>query len=124
MKALKLFGIGLALLGVLVLAYFLFGNYSTGTRAGIVVKLITRGVVFKTLEGQLNLGGLSQDGGSPASSLWDFTVDNDDTEVIKALEEANRNGHRVTLYYNEKFYRLPWQGDTKYFIQKVEKTTP
>ncbi|MCU0353360.1 MAG: hypothetical protein MUD08_06410, partial [Cytophagales bacterium] len=69
-------------------------------------------------------GGLSQDGGSPASALWDFTVASGETEVIKALEEANRNGHRVTLYYTEKFYRLPWRGDTKYFVNKVEKTTP
>lgn len=121
MKAFKWFGIGIGLIALLVLIYFFFGSYSTGSRAGTIVKLSQRGVAFKTLEGQLNLGGLTSESGSPASSLWDFSVDNGDKEVITALEEANLNGHRVKLYYNEKFYKLPWRGDTKYFVYKVEK---
>jgi len=124
MKAVKWFGIGLGIIILLIGIYFLFGNYSTGTRAGTVVKLSNKGVVFKTVEGQLNLGGYTLDSGSPASSLWDFTVNTDEEQVIQALEEANLNGQRVKLYYKEKFYRLPWRGDTKYFIYKVEKATP
>jgi len=124
MKVVKWLGIGIGLIVLLIGIYYLFGNYSTGTRAGTIVKLSRRGVVFKTLEGQLNLGGFTQDSGSPATSLWDFTVDTDNTEVVQALEEANLNGHRVKLHYKEKFYRLPWRGDTKYFVIKVEKATP
>ena len=124
MKVVKWIGIGIGLLAILIIVYYLFGNYSTGTRAGTIVKLSQKGVVFKTMEGQLNLGGLTYDSGSPASSLWDFTVDDDDKQVMKDLEEANLNGHRVKLYYKEKFYRLPWRGDTKYFVYKVEKATP
>ncbi len=124
MKVAKWLGIGIGVLLLIVAVYYLFGNYSTGTRAGTIVKLSSKGLVFKTMEGQLNLGGLTYDSGSPASSLWDFTVADDDTQVMKALEEANLNGHRVKLYYKEKFYRLPWRGDTKYFVYQVDKATP
>ncbi len=121
MKAVKLGVIGIVVIGLLVAIYFLFGNYSDGTRAGTIVKLSNKGYFFKTMEGQLNLGGLTQESGSPASSIWDFSVTSNDAQLIKDLEDANLNGHRIKLYYKEKYYTLPWSGDTKYFVYKVEK---
>jgi hypothetical protein len=120
MKTFKIILIVTALLGLIIVGYLVFGSYSSGTRAGTVVKLSSRGVLIKTYEGQLNLGGFSGETGSPASSLWDFSVDNGNKEVIQQLEEASLNGRRVKLYYREKFYRFPWRGDTKYFIYKIE----
>lgn len=120
MKYVKLFFIGIVVLALLIGAYFIFGNYSSGSRAGTIVKLSNRGNVVKTYEGQLNLGGFTGESGSPATSLWDFSVDGGKEEVIKQLEEASLNGKRVKLYYKEKFYTLPWRGDTKYFVYKVE----
>jgi len=111
---------GLLLLGLVFLGFYTLGNYSSGSRAGTVVKLSERGVVFKTTEGQLNLGGFSGETGSPASSLWDFSVDNGETAVRKALEDASLSGKRLKLYYNEKFVQFDFRGDTKYFIYKVE----
>ncbi len=111
---------GLLLLGLVFLGFYTFGNYSDGTRAGTVVKLSERGVIFKTTEGQLNLGGFSGETGSPASSLWDFSVDNGETAVRKALEDASLSGKRLKLYYHEKFVQFDFRGDTKYFIYKVE----
>ncbi len=122
MRTVKFGVIGLIVIGLLIAIYFLFGNYSDGTRAGTIVKLSHKGYVFKTLEGQLNLGGLTQESGSPASSLWDFSVSKDDAQLVKDLEDANLNGRRIKLYYKEKYYTLPWRGDTKYFIYKVEKS--
>lgn len=112
--------IGLASLGLVFLGFYLFGNYSNGSRAGTVVKLSERGVLFKTTEGQLNLGGFSGETGSPASSLWDFSVDDDEKAVIRALEDASLSGKRLKLFYHEKFVQLDFRGDTKYFIHKVE----
>ncbi len=122
MRTVKFGVIGLVVIGLLIAIYFLFGNYSDGTRAGTIVKLSNKGYFFKTLEGQLNLGGLTQESGSPASSLWDFSVSSNDAQLIKDLEDANLNGRRIKLYYKEKYYTLPWSGDTKYFIYKVEKS--
>lgn len=112
--------IGIAILVILFLAYALFGSYSDGYRAGTVSKLSKKGYVFKTYEGQLNLGGLSGETGSPASSLWSFSVDGGEHDVIKQLDDALLSGKRVKLYYKEKFILFFWQGDSKYYIYKVE----
>ncbi len=120
MKTVKLVFLGIVILVLLIGAYFVFGSYSEGSRAGTIVKLSRRGTLIKTYEGQLNLGGVSGETGSPASSLWDFSVDGGKDEIIKQLEEASLNGKRIKLYYKEKFYQFPWRGDTKYFIYQVE----
>jgi hypothetical protein len=112
--------IGIITLVLLFFGFYLFGNYSKGSRAGTVVKMSERGVVFKTWEGQLNLGGISGDTGSPASSLWDFSVSSGEKEVLKALEAASLSGTRLKLYYHEKFVQFDFRGDTKYFIYQVE----
>lgn len=122
MRTVKFAFIGIVVIGLLVAIYFLFGNYSDGTRAGTIVKLSHKGYFFKTLEGQLNLGGLTQDSGSPASSIWDFSVTSNDAQLIKDLEDANLNGQRIKLYYKEKYYTMPWSGETTYFVYKVEKS--
>ena len=99
--------------------YAAFGNYSDGERAGTISKITRKGVLFKTWEGQLNLGGFGTDNsGSPASSLWEFSVS--DAEIVKQLQEANLTGRRVRLHYNEKFFRFFWQSDTKYHVDKVD----
>jgi len=115
-----LFGIAGVIL--LVVLYFLFVPYSEGFRGGTVAKLSKRGFVFKTYEGQLNSGGLSEDNtGSPAAPVWTFSVGSGEDQVIKALEDALLNGHRVRLFYKERYIKFPWQGDTKYYIYKVEQ---
>jgi len=45
------------LLGAIVLWSFSW-TYSEGTRAGQLIKFSEKGVIFKTYEGELNLGGL------------------------------------------------------------------
>lgn len=120
MKVVKIIFFAILALVLMVGAYYIFGSYSEGSRAGTIVKLSHRGVLIKTYEGQLNMGGVSGETGSPASSLWDFSVDGGKDEIIKQLEEASLNGKRVKLYYKEKFFNLSWRGDTKYFIYKVE----
>lgn len=102
--------------------YYLLGNYSQGTRAGVVQKLSRKGVVFKTWEGQLNLGGFNTDetSGGVAPTIWSFSVRSKNQEVLKELEDASLKGKRVKLYYDEKFVSLFWLGETKYFVHKVE----
>lgn len=111
-----IFGI-VALIG----AYLLFGNYSVGTRSGILVKISHKGYVFKTYEGELNLGGYNTDGSvsNYVSGIWRFSVSPYDKRLVKALQALQ--GFPVKLYYREKYFRLPWRGDTKYMVYKVEK---
>jgi len=100
-------------------AYLFWCNYtySSGTRSGYLVKISEKGYVFKTCEGQLNLGGIE---GSTESGLvgniWNFSVkDNAIHQKLLSIE-----GKKVTLHYNEINKSLPWQGDTNYFVTKVE----
>ena len=102
------------------LYYATFGFYSDGTRVGSLTKLSRRGWVFKTQEGQLMVGGMTEGTGSLNSSMWEFSVDDDNKTVISALETSQKTGQRVSLHYEEKFFQLPWNGDTKYFVTGVE----
>jgi len=110
------------LIAIIASSYAVFGSYSQGYRAGTVMKLSKKGLVFKTLEGQLNMGGAAGSEGSDiASSVWEFSVARGNEQVVSAIEDAVDNGSRVKLYYSEKFYQFGWRGDTKYFVYKVEK---
>lgn len=103
-----------------ILYYITFGYYSEGKRGGFVVKLSKKGYVFKTHEGVLNVGGLYEGGGTLNATQWDFSVGSDNEKAITKLEEAIKTGRRVSLTYEEKFFILPWNGDTKYFVTEVE----
>jgi len=104
------------------LAYYLFGNYSEGYRAGTVIKLSNKGVLFKTYEGELNLGMIMNESENPVSvsNIWPFSVDESDKEVFAKLESAMMEGSRVKLHYREKFLAVPWRGDTRHIVYKVD----
>ncbi len=103
-------------------AFFYFGIYDEGVRAGNVVRVSKKGVVFKTYEGQLNLqsfGALK--GTSPFAETFDFSVEKNKPEVIRELEAVALSGERVNLHYVKRYMRFPWRGETKYFITQVER---
>jgi hypothetical protein len=99
--------------------YLLWSNYtySEGTRTGYLIKISRKGVLLKTFEGQLNLGGFQQPG-QPAvmGNIWEFSVR--DRAVFEKLQQVE--GKQVTLFYKEKIRAMPWQGDTNYFVYAVE----
>ncbi|KQS32666.1 hypothetical protein [Dyadobacter sp. Leaf189] len=103
-----------------ILYYLTFGYYSEGKRGGFITKLSNKGYLFKTYEGELRMGGLYEGDGTMNSSEWVFSVSGKNKDAIAKLEEAIKNGHRVSLTYEEKFFTLPWNGDTKYFVTNVE----
>lgn len=107
----------LAIVGVLGYLWVCNWTYSEGSRAGYLVKVSRKGVVFKTYEGQLNLGNYQMPGQSPAlGNMWDFSVLKKD--VYTALQQYE--GKQIKVYYKQKYKNMPWQGDTDYFITKVE----
>ncbi len=93
-------------------------TFSEGTRAGQLIKLTNKGVVFKTHEGELNMGGLRVGGSSDGleGNLWQFSVVDD--QVLDALNKAE--GKRVKLSYKQRYKAMPWQGKTNYFVIGVE----
>jgi len=113
----------LFLLVVFGVLYALTGwSYSDGERAGTISKFSRRGYLFKTYEGVLNVGGFSGETGSLTPQYFDFSVK--DEAVAKQITEAVKTGQRVTLHYEEKILKLPWNGETKYYITSVEVIGP
>lgn len=105
------------LLLVAIAWYITTGYYSSGERAGTLSKFSEKGYIFKTFEGVLNEGGYSGETGTLTPRYWDFSTKED--SVVQKLRKALATGERITLVYQEKFVKFPWNGDTKYMITDV-----
>jgi len=109
--------ISIVVLGLIL--YFLFATvytYSDGNRAGRLIKFSHKGYIFKTYEGELNLGGINTtSGGILINNMWQFSVE--DKSVADSLSKLE--GKDLTLHYKEKIRALPWRGDSKYIVDKI-----
>lgn len=95
-------------------SFYYFGSFSTGDRAGVVIKVSQRGYIFKTWEGEMNLN----DQGNTIEK-FEFSVDDDQTKIIEELKDAALTGERIRISYIERYRTFSWRGDTKYFITEV-----
>lgn len=113
----------LLIIAVLILsavaATFLLSSYtySEGYRAGLLVKFSHKGYIFKTYEGEINIGGITN--ASPtlnANTIWPFSV----SEKFAADRLMGMEGKYVRLHYKQRLKTFFWQGDTDYFVDEVE----
>ena len=121
-KVFRILLITALVVGMVVFSFMYWGVYDEGVRAGTVLRISKKGMLFKTHEGQLNLetfGALK--GANPIMEAFDFSVEGDEAEVLKELEAVALSGERVNLHYVKRYATFPWRGDTKYFIVKVER---
>ena len=113
----------ITLIGLISILFLYYASYSEGVRAGTVIKLSKKGVVFKTWEGQLSLnsfGAVKSD--NQLSEVFEFSVEKGQDSLYHKLEEVSLSGERINLYYVERYAVLPWRGSTKYFVEKVERS--
>jgi hypothetical protein len=121
-RVLKRVLIVIVLLSLGLGAFLYYGVYERGVMAGKVLRVTEKGILFKTYEGKLSLesfGALK--GVSPIAETFDFSVESDRTDVIQQLEKVSLSGERVNLYFVKRYARFPWRGETKYFVEKVER---
>lgn len=97
-------------------------TYSQGDRVGHLVKISEKGLLFKTYEGELNLGGLNTANNTVGNYLWLFSVPAGNSQIYNDL--ASYQGKEVKLHYKQRLYSFPWQGDTNYYVDKVDLVTP
>jgi len=105
-------------------AFLMYASYGDGYRVGTILKLARKGVIFKTWEGELSQGFLESAPDVSAgvgTRIWYFTVDRGDDEVIRQLDHAIEQNKKVKLYYEERYTILPWVGDTRQVVYKVEE---
>lgn len=107
-----------------IFSFFYFGYYEKGTMSGKVMRISQKGVLFKTYEGKINLESFGALRGShPMQEVFDFSVERGDKELIEELSEVARTGERVNLRYVKRYAKFFWRGDTKYFVDQVERTS-
>ena len=105
----------LLVVGILAsIGYYVARTYtvSEGNRTGLLFKISKKGIVFKTYEGQLHLGGSIQ---MSPQSVWDFSAK--DASIYQKLQQFE--GKNVSLHYNELVNPFIWQGETKYIVDGV-----
>ena len=105
-------GISIVIVFLIYVLFIYFFTFSEGYRAGELIKISKRGVVFKTWEGRLSQG-VSEE------QQFNFSVQKSDKEVLEQLKALQ--GERVKVTYIERFGTFYWLGDTKYFVKEVEK---
>ena len=96
-------------------AYFAFvyyATYSEGVRAGELIKVSNKGVVFKTWEGEMSQG-------ISGAQIFSFSVLDSDQKVISDLKTLQ--GQYVKVTYIERYKTFPWWGESNYFVTHVEK---
>jgi len=115
------------LIKFLLISIVIFGSvlwvcswtYSEGTRSGNLIKVSHKGVLFKTFEGDLNLGGVRMIEGLEGN-IWSFTILDD--KLISRIKDYE--GKRVKVFYKERYKIMPWQGDTNYIVVNIEELAP
>lgn len=97
-------------------AFIYYASYSEGTRSGELIKFSNKGVLFKTWEGEISQG-------ISGAQIFSFSVESQKENIIKKLEKFQ--GRYVKLKYKERFAKISWLGDTKYFVvDVVEESSP
>lgn len=110
----------IVLIFIAVILFIYYANISEGTRSGVIVKVSKKGAIFKTIEGQMDLGsfGAVQDQ-NQLSQTFNFSVEKGRDDLIEELEEVSLSGERVQIRYKEKYAVLPWRAETTYFVYDI-----
>jgi hypothetical protein len=100
-------------------------EYSEGSRSGVITKFSRRGLIWKTWEGEMALGGLRQTSQGAVANVWHFSLDRrkvhgENIEQLSAeIDKAKDSGERIRLEYKQSIISLPWRSSTKYYVQSA-----
>lgn len=121
-KVIRISIVVLIIAAISIFSFYYWGVYDEGFKSGRIISISHKGVIFKTYEGKINLetfGALK--GASPIAESFDFSVDDDNDQLIKELSDVALNGEHVNLYFIKRYAAFPWRGDTKYFAVRVKR---
>ena len=96
----------------------LTGCYETerGNKIGIVTKIASEGIIFKTNEVTLIRGGMS-DGSGAFSKDFNFSVES--PEVLAKLQAAINENKNVRITYHCEWITASWRADTNCIADDV-----
>jgi hypothetical protein len=115
-KVFKWFLFLIVIIGGFFIYWKYFYTYSEGYRAGLLQKFSSKGMLFKTYEGEMILSSVSSTSNvALASEKFLFTMTN--KNLVRQFDTLQ--GNMVIVHYKQKNGRLPWQGDTPYLVDSV-----
>lgn len=96
---------------------------SDGSRVGIITKFSHKGLICKSWEGELVMGGMRTMSGADgktalAANVFEFSVLDED--LVKQIQALMESGHRARLTYSQTFFHNPVKRDTSYCIVEVK----
>jgi hypothetical protein len=112
-----------------LLSFVIFGGcyglscatYSEGYRDGTIQKVSDSGIIFKTTESEMVLGGMVMEEGNASGTFnrekFYFTVS--DPEVKNQIVQL-KTGQKVRLHYVQTLVHWHPRGNTCYFATSVE----
>lgn len=119
---LALVALSLVLGGGLVIYFiaFFFSDfeYSSGSRYGQIIKFSRVGIIFKTHEGELLLGGAES---NSTASIWRFSVEKEKKQLQNRIQVAARKGQRVELIYSQRILVMPWVASSNYLLTDIKE---
>ena len=93
--------------------------YSEGERKVQIVKITSRGLLWKTWE----IEGIMAPGhGIATTYVWDFSIDNINpakNELLQKLNDAYAGGRTVNIRYKQMAGCVPWRSKTTYFAKEI-----
>ncbi len=106
------------LLVITLIGYWKYSfTYSEGYRAGLLQKISYKGNLFKTYEGEMILSSVQSNSNvAIASEKFFFSV----TDKTVALQLEKVQGENVVVHYTEKNGKLPWRGESTYFVDSLK----
>lgn len=81
-----------------------YNNYSDGERTGVITKISKKGLIWKSWEGDMLVGGMAKDDdGTMVPATWHFSLSNTPggNELAAKISEKSAAGGKVTLHYNQ-----------------------
>lgn len=103
--------------GAIFVYWKYFFTYSEGYRAGLLQKFSSKGMLFKTYEGEMILSSVSSTRDvALASEKFLFTLTN--KSLIRQFDTLQ--GSMVIVHYKQKNGTIFWRGDSQYLVDSVK----
>ena len=103
--------------GAIFIYWKYFFTYSEGYRAGLLQKFSSKGMLFKTYEGEMILSSISSTRDvALASEKFLFTLTN--KSLIRQFDTLQ--GNMVIVHYRQKNGAIFWRGDSQYLVDSVK----
>lgn len=92
-------------------------KYSVGRRAGVITKVSEKGILWKSIEGEMLMSLPRSESSVMQPGRFLFSIPLKSDAAMKAVNAMN-SGRRVEVHYNQWLVG-PWSIDTRYSVSDV-----